>query len=109
MGEYGVESILRDADIAAAVDLVILAATDPVAAWGGCSILAKLGYDSPIVTGPSTDNEVGRVAIRERVGVDAYNACSQAADFSAAVVSRLLGSEGKVLAESGGQLWSRQA
>jgi hypothetical protein len=89
MGEYGVESILRDPEIAAAVDLVVLAATDPVAAWGGCSLLEHLGYSDPIVTGPSTDNEVGRKAIRERVNVAAYNACTEPDAFSEAVLHRL--------------------
>ena len=89
MGEYGVESILHDPEISEAVDLVVLAATDPVAAWGGCSLLERLGYQSPIVTGPSTDNEVGRTAIRDRIHVEAYNACSQPDAFSEAVLHRL--------------------
>jgi hypothetical protein len=93
MGEYGVEAILQDPGIAAAVDLVVLAATDPVAAWGGCSLLERLGYHNPIVTGPSTDNEVGRAGIRERVGVEAFNACSEPTLFTQAVLHRLRSSD----------------
>ena len=89
MGEYGVEAILKDTGIAEAVNLVLLAATDPVAAWGGCLLLKNLGYDQPIVTGPSTDNEVGRIAIRERVGVEAFNACSQPHELCQAVLDVL--------------------
>lgn len=89
MGEYGVEEILKDPLIAKEISVVLLAATDPVAAWGGCALLERLGFAAPVVTGPSTDNEVGRAAIRSRVGVKAFNACSQPEELCSAVVQAL--------------------
>lgn len=56
LGEYGVTELLSDAEIAGAADAVVLAATDPVAAWGGGRLLDRLGLRLTAVTGPATDN-----------------------------------------------------
>jgi hypothetical protein len=56
LGEYGVSELLAEADIAAAASAVVLAASDPVAAWGGARLLEKLGLELTVVTGPATDN-----------------------------------------------------
>ena len=41
LGTYGVESILRQPDIKAALTAVVLSANDPVAAWGGVKLLRE--------------------------------------------------------------------
>jgi hypothetical protein len=93
LGAYGVEAILRAADIRAAINCVVLSANDPVAAWGGVELLRKdFGIDPKVVTGPATDNQVGRDIIGERCGVPAINAVTDAAELGNAV-ARALGFE----------------
>jgi len=77
MGEYGVRQIMEDKQIQAAAGAIVLAANDPVSAWGGALLLAETGQAASVITGPATDNEAGSVAIRERVEVAVANARSQ--------------------------------
>jgi hypothetical protein len=82
LGAYGVEAILRQSDIRAALTCVVLSANDPVAAWGGVELLRReFGIDPKVVTGPSTDNQVGRDIIRDRTGVPAINAVTDAVEL----------------------------
>ncbi len=93
LGAYGVEAILRDAEIRAALTCVVLSANDPVAAWGGVELLRReFGIDPKVVTGPATDNQVGRDIIAERSGVPAVNAVTDAAELGN-VVARSIGFE----------------
>lgn len=93
LGAYGVEAILRDAEIRAALTCVVLSANDPVAAWGGVELLRReFGIDPKVVTGPATDNQVGRDIIAERSGVLAVNAVTDAAELGN-VVARSIGFE----------------
>jgi hypothetical protein len=90
LGTYGVESILRQDDIKAALTAVVLSANDPVAAWGGVKLLReRFGIEPCVVTGPSTDNLVGVEIIREQMNVEAFNAVSHPADLGDHVISRL--------------------
>ncbi len=93
LGAYGVDSILHDADIAAALSCVILCANDPVGATGGVELLRnEFNLDTNLVTGPSTDNQVGRNIVLKRLEVDAINAITNGADLGDAV-ARVLGLE----------------
>ncbi|MCC7328656.1 MAG: hypothetical protein IT484_00705 [Gammaproteobacteria bacterium] len=95
LGAYGVEAILRQNDIKAALTCVVLSANDPVAAWGGVELLRReFGIDPKVVTGPATDNQVGRDIIAERCGLPAINAITDAAAIGDAV-ARSLGFEVK--------------
>lgn len=77
LGAYGVEAILSDAAIRAAMTAVVLCANDPVAAWGGAKILREqFGIEPAVVSGPATDNAVGIDQISERLGLPAINALS---------------------------------
>ena len=77
LGAYGVEAILADAAIRAALTVVILCANDPVSAWGGTNILRdSFSIEPALVTGPATDNAVGVDQIRERLSLPAINALS---------------------------------
>jgi hypothetical protein len=90
LGTYGVESILRQADIKAALTAVVLSANDPVAAWGGVKLLReRFGIEPCAVTGPATDNQVGIEIIREQMNVEAFNAISNPADLGDHIIASL--------------------
>lgn len=75
LGAYGVEAILGDAAIRSALTSVVLSANDPVAAWGGVTLLReRFGIEPSVVTGPATDNAVGIDIIRRQLALDAANA-----------------------------------
>ncbi len=90
IGAYGVDAILADAELAASFTAVVLAANDPVAAWGGVRILRETyGIEPAAVTGPATDNAVGVRLIEERLGVRAVNARTAPAELADVVLARL--------------------
>lgn len=90
LGAYGVAAILSDPEIRAAFTAVVLAANDPVAAWGGVRILReRFGIEPAAVTGPATDNLVGTRIIEEQLGVPAINARLDAARLTERVRERL--------------------
>jgi hypothetical protein len=90
LGTYGVQSILLDADIKAALTAVVLSANDPVAAWGGVKLLReRFGVEPAAVTGPATDNQVGVDLIREQLKVEAFNAISNPADLGDYLIQRI--------------------
>jgi hypothetical protein len=75
LGAYGVGAILADREIRAAFTAVVLAANDPVAAWGGVRLLADpFGVRPAAVTGPATDNLAGTRILEQSLGVPAANA-----------------------------------
>ena len=91
LGAYGVGAILDDAEIRAAFTAVVLAANDPVAAWGGVKMLReRFGVEPVAVTGPATDNLVGTRIIEETVGVPAINARTEGERLAKLVRSRLM-------------------
>jgi hypothetical protein len=90
IGTYGVDAILAAEDLRAAFTAVVLAANDPVAAWGGIQILEnEYGIRPVAVTGPATDNDVGTSLIEARTGVAAINARTDAPRLAAAVLAAL--------------------
>ena len=93
LGAYGVEAILSDASIRAALTAVVLCANDPVAAWGGAKILRdQFGIEPAVVTGPATDNAVGISQISERLNLTAINALSSGVALGDHVFNVLRGS-----------------
>jgi hypothetical protein len=90
LGAYGVAAILDDPEIRAAFTAVVLAANDPVAAWGGVKMLReRFGIEPVAVTGPATDNLAGTRIIEESVGVPAINARTEGERLAALVRERL--------------------
>jgi hypothetical protein len=75
LGEYGVQDILGDQELAAAGAAWVMAAPDPVACWGALQLMRN-EFNLPVtaITGPATDNDVGRSYIRASLGVPAHNA-----------------------------------
>ena len=79
IGLYGVDAILSGADLRSAFTSVVLAANDPVAAWGGVRLLAdRYGLVPTAVTGPATDNVAGVRVVEQETGVRAVNARTSA-------------------------------
>ncbi len=91
LGAYGVEAILDDAEIKSSLTAVVLSANDPVAAWGGASLLRdRFAIEPAIVTGPATDNAVGVDIIRERLSLPAANALTAGAALGDLVLEKVL-------------------
>lgn len=75
MGEYGVQEILKDPELMGAAAVHVMCANDPVSAWGAAELFThrfKLKVD--VISGPSTDNAVGKEFIETQIGVKAINA-----------------------------------
>ena len=85
LGEYGVQDILGDAELAEVGCAWIMAAPDPVACWGAAELM-RSRHRLPItaITGPATDNDVGRNYIRAALSLPAHNARRDAAGLVAA-------------------------
>jgi hypothetical protein len=82
LGAYGVEAILRDKEVVAAITSLVLCANDPVGAWGGAKLLREeFGIEPTVISGPATDNQVGIDIIRDRSNVAAINAMTHSADL----------------------------
>jgi hypothetical protein len=90
LGTYGVDAILECADIRRALTGVVLSANDPVAAWGGVKLLRERFLIEPcVVTGPSTDNQVGIEIIEQQMKVPAFNALSDASGLGDAAIAAI--------------------
>lgn len=90
MGEYGVEEILRASDLMKHTAVHVLCANDPVGAWGAARYFTEdLGLQISVISGPQTDNAVGRSFVEERLGLVALNART-AGDALAAKVAELV-------------------
>ncbi len=75
LGGYGVHEILSDAEIEAFTKVHVLCANDPVAAWGAKLLFqARYGREIDVMSGPTTDTEVGIAFIHHELGLAAANA-----------------------------------
>ncbi len=75
-GDYGVQTVLNDSEIRQWLRCVVLCANDPAGAWGACRFLKQNGIETQVVSGPVTDNHVGRSFVESRLGLRAANALS---------------------------------
>ncbi|HET7025549.1 MAG TPA: hypothetical protein VFI39_10135 [Gemmatimonadales bacterium] len=92
LGEYGVQDILQDRELAAAGAAFVMAAPDPVGCWGAVELMReRFGLSVAVLTGPATDNEVGRDYIRASLGVPAFNARRDAEGLVGVVQGSLAG------------------
>ena len=92
LGAYGVDAILTDDAVRAALSVVVLCANDPVSAWGGAEILRdQYGIEPSIVTGPATDNAVGIDQIDRKAGLPAINALSNGVALGDHIAAALKG------------------
>lgn len=75
MGEYGVQEILRTPDLMAFAKAHVMCANDPVGAWGAARwFQEELGVKLTVISGPTTDNAVGRSFIERSLDIPAINA-----------------------------------
>jgi len=90
LGEYGVQDILRASDLMSLGAAYIMAAPDPVACWGAQQLMRDT-FRLPItaITGPATDNEVGRTYITKELGLPAHNARRDAAGLVDGVLAAI--------------------
>jgi hypothetical protein len=90
LGAYGVDAILDCPDIRAGLTGVVLSANDPVAAWGGVTLLRdRFKIEPCAVTGPATDNQVGVEIIERQLGVSAFNAMTDGAALGDHIIGAL--------------------
>jgi len=75
LGDYGVQDILRDRELMSVATAHIVCAPDPVGCWGVAELYRKQ-FNLPItaISGPATDNDVGREFVRNTLGLPAWNA-----------------------------------
>jgi hypothetical protein len=79
LGEYGVQDILHDPELTAVAGAWVMAAPDPVGCWGAVELMRRsFGLEVTVLTGPATDNEVGRDYINAELRIPAHNAMRDA-------------------------------
>lgn len=88
LGRYGVLPILKDPQIQKNVRLHLGCARDPVGAIKLAEDCAKIGLPLDIISGPVTDNEVGKEIIKDATGLMTYNAFSPRNDWLDLVIAR---------------------
>ena len=87
LGLYGVDAILDDPELRATFRAVVLAANDPVAAWGGVRLLRERhALSTSVVTGPATDNAAGIRLVEQAAAVPAVNARTHAEALTEVVI-----------------------
>ena len=79
LGEYGVQDILHDDELTAAAGAWVMAAPDPVGCWGAVEVMRRrFNLEVSVITGPATDNEVGRDYVTAELRLPAHNALRDA-------------------------------
>ncbi len=90
LGEYGVQDILRAGDLTDLGAAWVMAAPDPVGCWGARELMTReFGLPITVITGPATDNAVGREYITTALGVPAHNARRDADGMLARVMESI--------------------
>lgn len=90
MGEYGVQSILADAQLRGLGKAFVFCANDPVGVAGGVNELrVQYGIDVDVISGPATDNEVGLRFVTQHTGIAALNALASPSQLADIVYKKL--------------------
>ncbi len=74
VGEYSVESILKDEEIRKAITSFVFCASDYIGVIGGASVLAQFEIEIDVVAGFVTDSQMGEDFVTEHLGFAAGNA-----------------------------------
>ncbi len=90
MGKYGVNAILKMPEIQNNVRLHIGCAGDPVGAIGLAQGCSSIGIPIDVISGPVTDNDVGKSIIKNELDVIVYNAFNPTTEWIDLVISRWL-------------------
>lgn len=90
MGRYGVNAVLETPEIQKNVRLHIGCAGDPVGAIGLARGCESIGIPIDVISGPVTDNLVGKGIIKDELDVIVYNAFNPTNEWIDLVISRWL-------------------
>ncbi len=102
LGDYGVARILEERELMASTALLVLCANDPVAAWGGVELFRhRFGRDVDLVSGPATDNAVGREFVERKLGIPAANARTDHGRLGLLAEARLVDGRARAAARTG--------
>jgi hypothetical protein len=74
VGGYAVDSVLKDAEIKAAISSFVFCASDYVGVIGGIAVMKDLGIDINVIAGSVTDSQMGEDFVQEHFGIKAGNA-----------------------------------
>jgi hypothetical protein len=74
VGGYAVDSVLKDAEIKAAISSLVFCASDYVGVIGGMAVLKDLDIDIDVIAGSVTDSQMGEDFVQEHFGIKAGNA-----------------------------------
>ncbi|MCC7306581.1 MAG: hypothetical protein IT173_03380 [Acidobacteria bacterium] len=74
VGGYAVDSVLRDAEIQAAISTFVFCASDYVGVIGGITVLNGLGIKIDVVAGSVTDSQMGEDFVEGQFAISAGNA-----------------------------------
>ena len=88
MGKYGVAAILQDPQIQANVRFHIGCARDPVGAIGLAEECKRIGLPVDMMSGPVTDNQVGKDILKEKLNILTYNAFKPDNQWLDLIISR---------------------
>ncbi len=90
IGYYGVDDLMTDMELQSFTETHVVAATDLAGSWAAeRTFRERYHTDITAITGPVTDNDVGRRYIKQRLGVPALNALQQSTKLVDAVVEAL--------------------
>ena len=74
VGGYAVDSVLKDAEIKAAISSFVFCASDYVGVVGGMAVLKNLGIEIDVIAGSVTDSQMGEDFVEQQYGLKAGNA-----------------------------------
>lgn len=89
MGEYGVMELLLDSELMSFVKAHVLAANDPVGAWGASQFLKGRCPPIDVICGPATDNKTGTKFVEEKLNIRAANALTDGEELGRIVRDKL--------------------
>lgn len=90
VGYYGVDDLMTDMELQSFIETHVVAAADLAGAWAAEQTFRERYHTSiTAVTGPVTDNDVGRRYIKQRLGITALNALQQSTELVDEVVQTL--------------------
>jgi len=88
LGAYGVDALIEDWDLAARFSGALVAANDIIGGWSAANRLKERGIAVCAITGPATDNQAGRLKLRE-LGYAAANIFQQPGEVCELVAKTL--------------------
>jgi hypothetical protein len=89
LGGYQVESIFHDADFMKFCAVLVFCASDFVGAWGGLQLLRQKGIQIDVLSGSTTDSQMGIEYIEREFAVPAANALNGGEELFALVREKL--------------------